>query len=612
MEEQQWSSTKPMIELDSRTAFVALVLTHFTFGLAIIIPLRSQWTPSLARLAYAMLCGGVGLLLFALRDVWPDYLTRIASNILVSLEFMFIYWSACLYYGHPISWVWKYVPPILCAITFSILQDQAHRNLASGILHGAQFVPTLMLAVRQGIATQTTQRMMFIAGLAILAGQSVLRITTNAWAIPWQADTSAAADPFTLLAGMVAALLVVTSMLLKHWDRSETNLRKQRDVAQMASANKTRFLAAASHDLRQPMQASTLYLEALGSEPLNEAQHALYIKLVVVANEMRSLLDALLDVARLDSGGVKAKFATLAVDRLFRRLDEDFAPSAMQKKLRWKLYWRHGEILHTDPNLLYTLIGNLISNAIKYTNEGGILVTVRKRGGRMLVQVWDTGIGISPEHGDRIFDEFYQINNPSRSRAHGVGLGLSIVKRLTELLNCDLSWRSAPGQGTVFSLLLPTYAGPGALPEADIDTGDEYKMPEHLTRIIVVEDNEAIRDALIAWCRNKGKDVVGYSSAEAALLRDDLSASDFFLVDFRLEGSMTGLDLLKELQRRFGTVWGVIATGDSKGDTTPLGGSPWPVLTKPVSPPDLLKAINVPPPRRQVAAESTSPEKVEP
>ncbi len=366
-----------MIELDPRTAFVALVLTHLTFGLAIIIPLRTQWTPSLARLAYAMFCGGIGLMFYPLRGILPDILTRVASNILVSLEFMFIYWSACLYFGRPISWFWKYVPPILCAIGFSIAQEQVHRNLASGILHGSQFIPTLVLAVRQGIATQTTQRLMFIGGLAILAGQSVLRITTNTWAFPWQADTSAAAatDPFTLLAGLVAALLIVTSMLLMHWDRSETNLRKQRDVAQLASANKTRFLAAASHDLRQPMQAGTLYLEALGSEPLNETQRALYIKLVVVSNEMRSLLDSLLDVARLDSGGVKPKFATLAVDRLFRRLDEDFAPSAMQKKLRWKLYWRHGELLHTDPNLLYTLIGNLISNAIKYTNEGGILVT---------------------------------------------------------------------------------------------------------------------------------------------------------------------------------------------------------------------------------------------
>ncbi len=159
----------------------------------------------------------------------------------------------------------------------------------------------------------------------------------------------------------------------------------------------------------------------------------------------------------------------------------------------------------------------------------------------------------------------------------------------------------------MFSVLLPAYSGTKTLPEADIATGHEYKMPEALTRIIVVEDNEAIRDALVTWCRNKGKDVLSYSSAEAALLRDDLSASDFFLVDFRLEGPMTGLDLLNELQRKFPTVWGVIATGDSKGDTTPLAGSAWPVLTKPVSPPELLKAINMPPPRRLLMAESTPP-----
>lgn len=582
-----------MNAFDPKTAFFALILAHFTLG-AVLLPLRSQWTPSLERMANAMLAGGFGLFFLAMRGIAPDFISKILGNILVSMEFMFLYWSSCLYFGKTIEWYWKYVPPILSAIFFSLLDDQGERNIASGVIHGSQFVPTIILFLREGLQQQKTARLMMVAATAMLALQFWHRAITNIFTIPWipEPNKIATADPITLFVALIAVMLLVTGMLMLHWDRSEANLRAQRDVAEVASENKSRFLAAASHDLRQPMQALTIYLDTLAVQHTTPAQKNLHAKVVGATKELGSLLDSLLDAARLDSGGVLPKPSAAPLDDFFQRLDEQFAPAAEQKSLRWKLAWPAGIVFLTDQNLFYTLIANLVSNAIKYTDKGGVMVTARIAQGRIKLQVWDTGIGVEREHRKKIFDEFYQINNPSRTREKGVGLGLSIVRRLTKLLSCDFNWRSIPGQGSCFAVTLPAGA---RVTQAAIELPAEQPVldfPAHLQGIVLIEDDETIRDAIVEWCRSHLMPVTTYASAEEAMRGPMPSSFQFIIADYRLPGDLTGLEYLRKLEKYGGPLWAVIVTGETITEASPLASSEWPVLNKPIKPTDLMKTIH--------------------
>ncbi|MDK9702367.1 MAG: hybrid sensor histidine kinase/response regulator [Sulfuritalea sp.] len=523
--------------LDPKTLFIVVIALHLVLALTIMLTLRNQWAPSLERLGHAMLAGGMGLFLLAFRDIWPDFLTKIVANTLVSIEFVFMYWAICIYFDKRVTWHWKYLPPLASAVAFWLAADQAQRNIASGVILGTQFVPIMLLLLqRRGFGPEKTPRLMLIVSAAIMTAQFWSRAVTNAWVVWWlpERQTGVATDPITLLIGMCAVLVLTCGMLLLHWQRSETSLRAERDKARRASAEKTRFLAAASHDLRQPMQAVSLYLQALGAERLSTDQRALHAKLTVVTDDLRMLLDSLLNVAQLDAGGVVARMAPVSLDALFQHLDEEFAPSVTQKGLRWKLFWPGREmIVRTDFNLLLTLLRNLVTNAIKYTPQGGILIAGRMRGRRALLQVWDTGIGIAEEHRDRLFDEFFQIDNPSRAHSAGVGLGLSIVKRLATILNCELDYRSVVGRGTVFSVLLPDSEPAGSVPPEPAQELDS-KKPHEVSRVILVEDNETIVDALGQWARSAGLDLLTFPTGEEALQVSGISNGDCFLVDYRL------------------------------------------------------------------------------
>ena len=247
--------------------------------------------------------------------------------------------------------------------------------------------------------------------------------------------------------------------------RSEAELLAARRAAESASQAKTRFLAAASHDLWQPIQAINLFHDALLKADLNENQKLLSAKLAQSVHSLSDILSVLVDISRLDSGTIEPRPDRLPADELFYWIDAVFSPIALAKKLRFKLHFPMADLdLCADVVLLHSLLSNLISNAIRYTERGGVLVGIRRHGGRALIQVWDSGIGIAPEHSIDIFEEYFQVHNPERDRNKGLGLGLSIVKRVARLLDTEVTCRSRPERGTVFEFSLPLAR---AVPEPD-------------------------------------------------------------------------------------------------------------------------------------------------
>lgn len=227
-------------------------------------------------------------------------------------------------------------------------------------------------------------------------------------------------------------------------------------AAEAASRSKSRFLAAASHDLRQPLQALDLFQNALAATGLTPAQQCISDQMRLSIRGLNETLSTLLDISRLDSGGIDPRLQNLMLEDLLGQLSGEHATSAQLGNLHLRLRLpRNLPAVRSDPRLLRSLVGNLIGNAIKYTPRGKVLVSLRQRRGGILLQVWDTGIGIAQEHIESIFEEFYQIDNPERDEAKGLGLGLAIARRIARLLGTEITCRSRPGRGSVFSCLLP-------------------------------------------------------------------------------------------------------------------------------------------------------------
>ena len=255
------------------------------------------------------------------------------------------------------------------------------------------------------------------------------------------AEAKAEMDRGGKICGHVIAL---TDLKLRKEAESELVVAKQ--CAEGANMAKTRLLAMASHDLRQPIQAINLFLDALGRTDLSTEQKTIAKFLSLSVHSLGELLYSLLDLSKLDAGLITPLLKETPVEEVFGAVDDAFSTLARQKNLRFKLFYPFkGMLLVTDSRLLLSVLRNLIDNAFKYTKRGGVLVGVRRRGGCAVIQVWDTGIGIDPRYGERIFDECFQVGNPLRDRAQGLGIGLSIARRMARLLKGEVSFRSRQG-----------------------------------------------------------------------------------------------------------------------------------------------------------------------
>lgn len=373
-----------------------------------------------------------------------------------------------------------------------------------------------------------------------------------------------------------------------------------RQEAEVANRAKTQFFAAASHDLRQPLHAMGLFAEALRQRSHDEEVTSLVTSINGSVDALEGLFSELLDITKIDTGGVDVTPEHFNIGDIFRKLRLHFEPTAFEKGLALRFRGESHNV-YADPTLVERILRNLVSNAIRYTNDGSILVSCRRRSGRMILQVWDTGVGIREREQTRIFEEFYQVPHTevlSPQQRKGLGLGLAIVKRLSDLINAPLDLRSQPGRGTVFSLTLP----PGKAPRTQSLSGVAGKAPLGLTLdqkfIVVVEDEPAVRGGLEVLLKGWGATVATFETVEASrnwasAAAPDVKAPDLLVVDYRLEHGSTGLDAIQALRGRFGPqVPAIMVTGSTmSGLEADAQAHDFHLLVKPVVPNKLRAMI---------------------
>lgn len=327
-------------------------------------------------------------------------------------------------------------------------------------------------------------------------------------------------------------------------------LRSKKEEAETATRAKSRFLAAASHDLRQPIHALGMFVARLAQLPHDRETRHLIGNLEASVRAMQDLLDALLDVSRLDADAVRVQLQPVPLAPLFEQLRGALMPVATDKGLRLRV--RDSALwVQSDPTLLHRILLNLVSNALRYTGHGGVLVGCRRsRGGSHLwIEVWDTGVGIPAEHQQDIFREFYQIGNPERDRSKGLGLGLNIVDRTARLLGHEVKLCSVPGHGTRFRLELPL--APAGDLQALMAAAEQPQQVDDVRglRILVIEDDrqsaQALRGLLDSW----GCVVAVVEGLQGALtVVDGGFVPDLVLSDFRLRAGESGMQTLQTLR----------------------------------------------------------------
>ena len=369
-------------------------------------------------------------------------------------------------------------------------------------------------------------------------------------------------------------------------------LRKQKAIAEQANLAKSRFLAAASHDLRQPLHALGLFVDALRDVQDETTRRRLLSQVDVSLDALGKLFNALLDISRLDAGVVEAQVEDFPLTRVLEKLEGEFRALAEQKGLRFRLL-PCSVVVQSDPLLLERILRNLISNAIRYTETGRVSVGCRRRAGWVEVQVWDTGRGIPDEDIGHVFDEFQQLDNPERNRAKGLGLGLAIVRRLCDLLGYPLQVESTPGKGSMFCIGLPLGRADAVLERRSSVARPELEAAQRL--VLVIDDEADILDGMREILRRWGFEVLVAESlqqAEQALAARG-RAPDVILADLRLRNHRTGIEAIEALQATYGAhVPGLILTGDTAPERLQIAGAAgYRVLYKPVKPARLRVAL---------------------
>ena len=367
----------------------------------------------------------------------------------------------------------------------------------------------------------------------------------------------------------------------------EFDLRMAKAEAERANLAKSKFLAAASHDLRQPIHALVLLLDVLkrhaNTPPVAKAVDAMESAL----DGLNRLLSSILDVSRIDAGVVVPLMQSVDVGGLVQRICAEYALLCRQKSLRLRCRCKPSLLVRTDAVQIERILRNLIENAIRYTDRGGLLVATRRRGDRLRIDIVDSGIGIPTDKLEHIFEEFYQVGNPSRNYQEGLGLGLAIVRRLATLIGADVQVRSREGRGTCFTVTAPI----------DGASIDEMSTPSATAavvtgrRIMVIEDNPKIRIGLELLLESWRCDVLGAKSGEEALVIGEKEGwrFDAIIADHRLGPGLSGTATAVEIGKRSGrSIPTLIVTGDTAPERiSEIHSSGFEVMHKPVMPNEL-------------------------
>lgn len=357
-------------------------------------------------------------------------------------------------------------------------------------------------------------------------------------------------------------------------------LAEARDRAERSNSEKTRFLLAAGHDLRQPLYAIRLLLDSL--EHVGKDLQAERIATIGQSvDAISDLLERMLEAARAGSEGYEPRLVPVELDAVFRQVGVEFAVEAANKSLdlcfvgtsRWAL---------AEPTLLTQILRNFVGNAVRYTEHERVLVGVRQRGEALELQVFDTGPGIADEDLSRIFEPFHQLANPGRQAGRGHGLGLTIARSMAELIGGNVTVRSWPGRGSMFAITLPAATAPPPGEALAAHQGSSPPATAAAGRLLLVEDHAPVRDILRELLTGWGYSVTTSAEAEHALAELDAGGPypDVIVSDLRLPGAMDGLELIRAIRARAGSmIPALLVTADV---ATPNPDERIPVLQKPV------------------------------
>ncbi len=393
----------------------------------------------------------------------------------------------------------------------------------------------------------------------------------------------------TILAALVVVYMLIIAYIahvgydrLRELMQLRRKLDYQKHLAEEANIAKSKFLASASHDLRQPLHALSIFTGSLENHIKDRAGEEIITNIHASVGALQNLFNTLLDISKLDSGVLQTNVADISLTNILQQLENEYGPQATGKGLQWRIDCNNMTV-KTDPVLLENILRNLVTNAIRYTDTGHVTISCKEMDKLVKVTVADSGPGIPLDEHQAIYREFYQLGNPGRDRRKGLGLGLSIVKRLTDLLQLKLELNSTPGIGSAFSITIPI-GDPARVkvieeisPEAVVDD-----LPS-LTILVIDDEPDILRAMQILLDSWKQKPLLA-ETVEQAIEQASVSMPDLIISDFRLQDNHTGLEVIRRLQADSALEIPVlIVSGDMSQESLQAikqSGYPW--LQKPV------------------------------
>lgn len=360
--------------------------------------------------------------------------------------------------------------------------------------------------------------------------------------------------------------------------------------AQSASQAKTRFLAAASHDLRQPLHTIGVLVAALGSRKLDDRSREIVDLMATVSDSLSGQLDGLLDISKLDAGIVQPVPRPESIDQIVHASIASLKALAAERGLHIRAHSAERLMVSADAILLGRILANLAGNGLKFTQQGGVDITISRRDRNACIEVVDTGVGIALEHQQLVFQEFYQVDNNERDRSKGLGLGLAIVQRLCSLMDIGLTLDSSPGKGSRFTLLMPLIDG---VTWTAVETNGAPAADMRGWRVLVIDDEVAVRAGMRLLLEEMGCLVLLAADVEKACQHAQDGPVDMVISDFRLQGDSNGIEAIRRLRLAQPGVYALLVSGDTAPDRLQQAHTAGiPLLHKPVAINELVKHLH--------------------
>lgn len=459
------------------------------------------------------------------------------------------------------------------------------------------FLVTMLLgAVVSGLVTLAVYLPAYLAFVTPFVAATAIRYGQEGDPLHWGIALAAVVTFFLFInfARFIQNSFVESLRLRMTLAERNRELAERNREVERANLAKSRFLAAASHDLRQPLHALNLFAAQLRDQTDPAERARLVVRIDAAIESMNELFNALLDISKLDAGVLATDIAEFPVGRLLDRIETTFAAAAREKGLRLSVVPSRAWV-RSDAILLERILLNLVSNAIRYTSRGGVIVGCRRRGDSVRLEVWDSGIGLAEDQHRTIFGEFYQVGAPAPGQRAGLGLGLSIVDGLCRLLGHPIDLASRPGKGSRFAVSVSRASARQAPVEPAV-TFEAIANPARDKLIVVVDDDALVLDGMRGLLQGWGCRVVAAGSDDAALagLAAHQGRPNLIISDYLLANGRTGVDVIERLRGAFAVpIPAFLISGDTTSermrdaDTRGL-----PLLHKPVSPMALRSMVN--------------------